>query len=111
MMHSSLVIDTIFAILHPELQINFEEADYSFREGSVNPLVIRVQFRETQIPFSLILSPLSIGQARELSSTDTDFRVSNFIDVNENIGAMATPGIVIETYSREYDGWKGEGST
>ena len=93
MMYSSLkVINAIFAILHPELQINFEEADYSFTEGSANPLVIRVQFRETQIPFSLILSPLSIGQAQELSSTDTDFRLSNFIDVNENIGAMATPG-------------------
>ena len=46
-----------------ELEINFEESDYSFREGSNFTQRIRLQFRNNQRPFNITLSPVTVDIA------------------------------------------------
>ena len=49
---------------------------------------IRIQFRNTQNPFTLILSPLNIEDAEK------DFAVEDFIDTSGEPGFLATSGII-----------------
>ena len=56
-----------------ELQINFERLEYSFMEGEAQAQHIKVLFRRTQNPFTLILYPVTIKEAVE------SFHVENFI--------------------------------
>ena len=45
------------------LEINFEESDYSFREGSDRlSSLVRLQFRETQNPFIITLYTATINE-------------------------------------------------
>ena len=49
------------------LQINFRESDYSIVEGSDElSSIITLQFRETQNPFTVRLSPVAIDTAERL---------------------------------------------
>lgn len=68
------------------LQINFAEADYSLVEGSLLTNPIRIQFRNTQNPFTLILSPVSIREAEDI------FKVEQFVDTSGDPGSLATSG-------------------
>ena len=69
-----------------ELQINFAEADYSFEEGGDSMVTIRIQFRNTQNSFMLILNPVSIREAQDI------FKVEQFIDTSGSEAALATSG-------------------
>lgn len=67
-----------------DLQINFEEGDYSVQEGSPNP-IITLDYRQTRIPFNVTLYPVTITKARS-----APFNAQAFIAA-ENI-SEATPG-------------------
>ena len=56
-----------------ELEIRFDLREYSFTEGEAGGHYIKVQFRRTQNPFTLILYPVSHTEAIE------DFNVTNFV--------------------------------
>ena len=45
------------------LEINFEEDDYLIEEGGLLSTTIRFQFRQNQNPFTVLLCPVSIGEA------------------------------------------------
>ena len=50
--------------LSPVLQINFGESDYSIEEGSdMLSTTISLQFRAIQNPFTVKLSPVTVGTA------------------------------------------------
>ena len=63
----------MIVIFATELEINFDQLDYSYTEGEPGAHDIRVQFRRTQSPFTLILHPVSHGEAFE------NFYVDNLI--------------------------------
>ena len=69
-----------------ELQIAFEDSEYSVTEGAGLSTPIRLQFRSTQSPFNIILSPVTIATA-------VDKRLGSFIN-SDNIleDARATAG-------------------
>ena len=69
-----------------ELEINFEYHRYSFTEGEAGALDIKVQFRRTQNPFTLILHPVSHREAVER------FHVENFIYTPQGEVERATAG-------------------
>ena len=48
------------------LEINFEESDYSIEEGGTLSTDIRFQFRGTQNPFTVTLTPVDIDTAEAL---------------------------------------------
>ena len=77
---------SLIIILYVVLQINFAEADYLSTEGSTLTNPIRLQFRNTQNPFTLILSPVSIEEAEDI------FKVEQFIDTSGGPGSQATSG-------------------
>ena len=56
-----------------ELEISFEESQYSIIEGETLSKEIKLQFRGTQSPFTVTLYPVSITAA------NTDFDVGDFI--------------------------------
>lgn len=84
MIHSLFLNNSFFSLCHSVLEINFEEADYSIEEGIDLSQSIRMQFRATQNDFTLILCPLSIGEAEEQN-------VGRFIDFS-SIESRATSG-------------------
>ena len=50
------------------LQINFGEADYSIVEGSdILSSTIMLQFRNNQNPFTVRLSPVTVGTAESMN--------------------------------------------
>ena len=53
--------------------MNFDQLDYSFTEGVASVPEIKVQFKRTQNPFTLMLYPVSHREAVER------FHVDNFI--------------------------------
>ena len=53
--------------------INFDLPEYSFVEGEPGAQDIRVQFRRTQNPFTLILYPVSHTEAME------SYNIENFV--------------------------------
>ena len=55
------------------LEISFEQPQYSIREGETLSPVMRLQFRETQNPFTVTFYPVSITTAK------TEFEVGDFI--------------------------------
>ena len=69
-----------------ELQIAFEDTEYSVTEGAGLSTPIRLQFRGTQSPFNIIFSPVTITNA-------VDKRLGSFIN-SDNIqeDARATAG-------------------
>ena len=69
------------------LEINIEEADYSILEDAANNPVIRLQFRRTQSPFTLTITPASINNLDPF-----DFNAGNFISIPTIPEAIATPG-------------------
>ena len=62
-----------FLLFCIELEINFDQPEYSFTEGEAVIQAIKVQFRRTQVPFTLTLYPVSYTEAVE------NFQVNNFI--------------------------------
>ena len=57
------ILYTLFCCLTAVLEINFEESDYSFREGSDHlSSLVRLQFRETQNPFIITLYTATINE-------------------------------------------------
>ena len=61
-----LILSFIFS-LSPELQINFGESDYRIEEDSgilITPITL--QFRENQNPFTVILTPVEVGDIDSL---------------------------------------------
>ena len=49
------------------LEINFEEDHYSIVEGGMLSTTIRIQFRQNQSPFTVVLCPVSISEAESRS--------------------------------------------
>ena len=81
-----LILSFIFS-LSPELKITFGEADYRIEEDSgilITP--IPLQFRENQNPFTVILTPVEVGDIDSLG-------LQSFINP-DNIGdtSRATAG-------------------
>jgi hypothetical protein len=66
------------------LEINFEDSKYSVHEDGTPTPPIRVHFRRVQRPFSLVLSPVSIDTAKNMST------LRDFIDLDDTF--KATPG-------------------
>ena len=63
------------SFLSPALQINFGEADYSIVEGSdMLSSTIILQFRNNQNPFTVRLSPVTVGTAE---SKDLGFFINS----------------------------------
>ena len=60
--------------VHAELEINFDEADYSITEGDTMSPQISLQFRITESDFTLMLTPVTLMEAEEI------FEVNNFIN-------------------------------
>ena len=77
----------MFAYCFTELQINFEELDYSIDEGDSTANLITMQYRRTENDFTLRLTPVSIGDSESM------YNVTEFVDptVIEE-GARATAG-------------------
>ena len=84
-----------------ELEINFDQLDYSFTEGVASVPDIKVQFKRTQNPFTLMLYPVSHREAVKR------FRVDSFIfdpPQTETEGATAgkirIPSVPFKTYHK-----------
>ena len=72
---------------YTELEVNFDQLDYSFTEGVAAVPEIKVQFKRIQNPFNLTLYPVSYGEAVER------FHVDNFIfDLPQTEDERATAG-------------------
>ena len=56
----------MYAYCFTELQINFEELDYSINEGESTANVITMQYRRTENDFTLRLTPVSIADSESM---------------------------------------------
>ena len=64
----------MYAYCFTELQINFEELDYSIDEGDSTANLITMQYRRTENDFTLRLTPVSIADS------ETMYDVVAFVD-------------------------------
>ena len=78
------------------LEINFEKADYPITEGT--PLSVLMQFRRTQSPFNITLTPVSISSAEDCGLGD----FINCAAIGEDF--RATPGTKIMGVPESYVG-------
>ena len=70
-----------------ELQINFEELDYSIDEGDSTANLITMQYRRTENDFTLRLTPVSIADSESM------YDVVAFVDpADTDEEARATAG-------------------
>ena len=56
----------MYAYCFTELQINFEELDYSIHEGDSTANLITLQYRRTENDFTLRLTPVSIADSESM---------------------------------------------
>ena len=82
-----MILTFIFAVL----TINFEDSEYTTREGTDN-LSVLLKFKRTQIPFTLILRPVSIQEAEDM------FNLSNCGPGAIDEDARATPGETVFSF-------------
>ena len=75
----------MIVIFATELEINFDQLDYSITEGGSSAQEIRVEFRRTQNPFTLILYPISHSEA-------VYYHVDSFIGETPGDDERATSG-------------------
>ena len=81
---------------HTVLEINFKEAEYPITEGT--PLSVLMQFRRTQSPFNITLTPVSISSAEDCGLGD----FINCAAIGEDF--RATPGTKIMGVPESYVG-------
>ena len=73
-----------------ELEINFDELDYSIEEGDSTANLITVQYRRTENDFTLRLTPVSI------TDSELMYDVVAFVDPTDiDEEARATAGDII----------------
>ena len=76
------------SFLSPALQINFGESDYSIEEGSdMLSSTITLQFRNNQNPFTVRLSPVTVGTAE---SMNLGFFINSETITNDSRAALGT---------------------
>ena len=76
----------MYAYCFTELEINFEELDYSINEGDSTENLITMQYRRTENCFTLRLTPVSIADSESM------YDVVAFVDpadINEEARATA----------------------
>ena len=56
----------MYAYCFTELQINFEELDFSIDEGDSTADLITMQYRRTENDFALRLTPVSIADSQSM---------------------------------------------
>ena len=79
----------MYAYCFTELQINFEELDYSIEEGESTADLITMQYRRTENDFTLRLTPVSIADSESM------YDVVLFVDPDDiDEEARATAGDV-----------------
>ena len=76
----------MYAYCFTELQINFEELDFSIDEGDSTANLITMQYRRTENDFTLRLTPVSIADSESM------YDVVPFVDpadIDEEVRATA----------------------
>ena len=74
----------MYAYCFTELQINFEELDYSINEGDSTANLITMQYRRTENDFTLRLTPVSIADSESM------YDVGDFVpEIDEEARATA----------------------
>ena len=88
----------VYAFCFTELQINFEELDYSINEGESTANKITMQYRRTENDFTLRLTPVSIADSESM------YDVVAFVDPAEFVARATTGDIYAERFVCIYRG-------